>query len=156
AEHRLEDARRARARARDEGQGDRALLGSRRHLRREKGVSRDVRQDRAAGRAPGGLGAGRSLHERLPDGGRADRLRRRERRADSPTHAIAAGLRDLTPARRRVMEKLSVTDLMSLEQYHRQRDAFRAEALAHKRRRQAAIGPNVTLFFENRVTIQYQ
>jgi len=54
------------------------------------------------------------------------------------------------------MEKLSVTDLMSLEQYHRQRDAFRAEALAHKRRRQAPIGPNVTLFFEDRVTVQYQ
>lgn len=54
------------------------------------------------------------------------------------------------------MEKLSVTDLLSLEQYHRQRDAFRADALAHKRRRQAAIGPNVTLFFEDRVTVQYQ
>jgi hypothetical protein len=54
------------------------------------------------------------------------------------------------------MEKLSVADLLSLEQYHRDRNAFRAEALAHKRRRQAAIGANVTLFFEDRVTVQYQ
>ena len=28
--------------------------------------------------------------------------------------------------------------------------------LEHKRNRQAAIGPNVTLYFEDRLTIQYQ
>jgi hypothetical protein len=54
------------------------------------------------------------------------------------------------------MEKLKPEDLMSLEQYHKQRPAFRAEVLAHKRDRQASIGPNVTLYFEDRLTMQYQ
>ena len=54
------------------------------------------------------------------------------------------------------MNKLTVADLMSLEQYHKQRADFRAEVLAHKRRRQVAIGPNVTLYFEDRLTMQYQ
>jgi Protein of unknown function (DUF3501) len=54
------------------------------------------------------------------------------------------------------MDKLKVVDLFSLEEYHKRRPAFRAEVLAHKRKRQAAIGPHVTLYFEDRVTIQYQ
>jgi hypothetical protein len=54
------------------------------------------------------------------------------------------------------MSKLSVGDLMSLEQYHRERPDFRARVLAHKRNRQVAIGPNVTLYFEDRMTMQYQ
>ena len=33
---------------------------------------------------------------------------------------------------------------------------MRAEVLAHKRNRQAPIGPNVTLYFEDRITIRYQ
>jgi len=47
-------------------------------------------------------------------------------------------------------------DLMSLEQYHRERPAFRAKVLAHKAARQVAIGPHVTLAFEDALTIQYQ
>ncbi len=54
------------------------------------------------------------------------------------------------------MKKLEVADLFSLEEYHRRRAAFRAQVLAHKRDRQAAIGPNVTLYFEDRLTMQYQ
>lgn len=54
------------------------------------------------------------------------------------------------------MNKLTVGDLMPLEQYHKRRADFRAEVLAHKRRRQVAIGPNVTLYFEDRLTMQYQ
>ena len=54
------------------------------------------------------------------------------------------------------MDKLTPADLMSLEDYHRKRDAFRAEVIAHKRHRQVAIGPNVTLAFEDRLTMQYQ
>jgi len=54
------------------------------------------------------------------------------------------------------MNKLTVGDLMSLEQYHKRRADFRAEVLAHKRCRQVAIGPNVTLYFEDRLTMQYQ
>ena len=54
------------------------------------------------------------------------------------------------------MDKLTPADLMSLEDYHRERAAFRARVLAHKRDRQAAVGPNVTLYFEDRLTMQYQ
>jgi hypothetical protein len=54
------------------------------------------------------------------------------------------------------MEKLTPSDLFSLEEYHKQRGAFRTTVLAHKRDRQAAVGPNVTLYFEDRLTMQYQ
>src|SRR5215469_13113587 len=54
------------------------------------------------------------------------------------------------------MSKLSASDLMSLEQYARERPAFRARVLEHKRDRQVAVGPNVTWAFEDRLTIQYQ
>jgi hypothetical protein len=54
------------------------------------------------------------------------------------------------------MNKLAVTDLMSLEQYARQRAAFRARVLDHKRSRQLHVGPNATWCFEDRLTVQYQ
>jgi hypothetical protein len=54
------------------------------------------------------------------------------------------------------MNKLKPADLFSLEEYHKRRSDFRAQVLAHKRNRQAAIGPNVTLYFEDRLTMQYQ
>jgi hypothetical protein len=54
------------------------------------------------------------------------------------------------------MEKLAVTDLMSLEQYARERPAFRTRVLEHKRLRQLAVGPNATWLFEDRLTVQYQ
>lgn len=54
------------------------------------------------------------------------------------------------------MAGLSIDDLMSLEEYHRERPEFRALVLEHKRDRQVAIGPNTTLYFEDRLTVQYQ
>ena len=51
---------------------------------------------------------------------------------------------------------LRASDLLSLEEYHRQRVEFRARVLALKRDRRVAVGPNATLYFENRLTIQYQ
>ena len=53
-------------------------------------------------------------------------------------------------------DKLSVDDLLSLERYARERVAFRAKVLDHKRARQLAIGPNTTWLFEDRLTVQYQ
>ena len=47
-------------------------------------------------------------------------------------------------------------DLMSLEQYAEQRPAFRQQVLAHKKHRQIALGPNATLYFEDRLTLLYQ
>ena len=54
------------------------------------------------------------------------------------------------------MDKLTPADLLSLEVYHRERARLRAEVLAHKRNRQVGIGPNVTLYFEDRITMRYQ
>jgi len=45
---------------------------------------------------------------------------------------------------------------MSLEQYARERPAFRARVLQHKAQRQLAVGPNATWCFEDRLTVQYQ
>ena len=52
--------------------------------------------------------------------------------------------------------KLSPSDLMSLEQYARERAAFRTRVLEHKRDRQLQVGPHTTWSFEDRLTIQYQ
>ena len=54
------------------------------------------------------------------------------------------------------MQKLKPDELMPLEEYHRRRVEFRREVMAHKEHRQVAIGPHGTLYFENRLTIQYQ
>lgn len=54
------------------------------------------------------------------------------------------------------MQALARKDLMSLEQYAEEREGFRARVLAHKKNRQLPIGPHVTLYFEDRLTIQYQ
>jgi hypothetical protein len=51
---------------------------------------------------------------------------------------------------------LNEGDLMTLEQYARDREAFRASVIAHKRARTVAIGSNMTWVFEDRLTIQYQ
>ena len=54
------------------------------------------------------------------------------------------------------MNPLSAVDLMPLEQYARERAAFRARVLQHKAERQLAVGPNATWAFEDRLTVQYQ
>jgi len=54
------------------------------------------------------------------------------------------------------MNRLSRSDLMSLEQYSVGRKAFRERVLAHKKQRIVGIGPNATWCFEDRLTIQYQ
>jgi hypothetical protein len=54
------------------------------------------------------------------------------------------------------MDKLTTDDLLSLERYHKERPRLRAEVLAHKRHRQAPLGPHLTLYFEDRVTMRYQ
>jgi hypothetical protein len=54
------------------------------------------------------------------------------------------------------MDKLVVEDLMGLERYARERPAFRARVLEHKRDRKLAVGANVTWSFEDRLTMQYQ
>ncbi len=54
------------------------------------------------------------------------------------------------------MQKLTRSDLLSLEQYAEQRLAFRDKVMAHKRDRRLALGDNAVLYFEDRLTMQYQ
>jgi hypothetical protein len=54
------------------------------------------------------------------------------------------------------MQKLTREDLYSLEQYSEIRNEFRAQVLAHKRNRRIALGTNAALYFEDRLTMQYQ
>jgi hypothetical protein len=54
------------------------------------------------------------------------------------------------------MKPLAREDLMSLEQYAKQRAAFRARVLEHKQPRKLHLGEHATLYFEDRMTIQYQ
>ena len=51
---------------------------------------------------------------------------------------------------------LKRSDLMSLEQYSQQRSDFRSKVIAHKKHRRVGIGPHLFLYFEDRLTIQYQ
>ncbi len=54
------------------------------------------------------------------------------------------------------MNKLSREDLFSLEKYAEIRNDFRARVMSHKENRQLPIGPHATLYFEDRLTMQYQ
>ncbi|WP_295413948.1 DUF3501 family protein [uncultured Thiodictyon sp.] len=52
--------------------------------------------------------------------------------------------------------RLTRSDLYSLEEYAECRADFRARVMAHKQDRQVPVGPHATLYFEDRLTMQYQ
>ena len=54
------------------------------------------------------------------------------------------------------MQKLTRDDLYSLEQYSTLRSEFRDKVLEHKKDRRIALGTNAALYFEDRLTMQYQ
>ncbi len=54
------------------------------------------------------------------------------------------------------MKILDRQDLLSLEQYAEQRADFRTRVMAHKKNRRVDIGLNLSLYFEDQLTIQYQ
>ncbi len=54
------------------------------------------------------------------------------------------------------MQKLTREDLMNLEQYSEERAAFRDRVMAHKKHRRLDLGTNAALYFEDRLTMQYQ
>ncbi|MEW5889750.1 MAG: DUF3501 family protein [Pseudomonadota bacterium] len=54
------------------------------------------------------------------------------------------------------MPQLTLDNLWSLEQYAKKREEFRAQVIAHKKRRTVHVGPHVTLLFEDETTIRYQ
>lgn len=53
-------------------------------------------------------------------------------------------------------KKLQKEDLLSLEAYDQQRNAFRKKIAEEKKPRRIAIGPSVMMHFENRLIMQYQ
>jgi len=63
---------------------------------------------------------------------------------------------NLQPDARPNSRLITRDDLMSLERYAEQRDTFRQQVMAHKKNRQIALGPNTTLYFEDRLTLLYQ
>lgn len=54
------------------------------------------------------------------------------------------------------MRKLTADDLMSLEQYARERPAFRARLIELRRVRSLRVGEHCSWSFEDRLTVQYQ
>lgn len=54
------------------------------------------------------------------------------------------------------MAALTRADLMSLERYSDERSTFRTKLIAHKANRRVRIGANASLYFEDRLTMQYQ
>ena len=53
-------------------------------------------------------------------------------------------------------QQITRDDLMSLELYAEKRGDFRRQVLDHKKYRQVPLGPNATLYFEDRLTLLYQ
>lgn len=52
--------------------------------------------------------------------------------------------------------RLLLQDITDLRAYEREREAFRRQVVALKRRRRVSVGPLVTLVFENRDTVRFQ
>jgi hypothetical protein len=54
------------------------------------------------------------------------------------------------------MPAIAAGSLLPLEAYARERDAFRARVIEHKKLRSVPLGKHVTLLFEDELTIRYQ
>ncbi|HKE60887.1 MAG TPA: DUF3501 family protein [Nitrospira sp.] len=54
------------------------------------------------------------------------------------------------------MNLLTRDDVLSIDEYERQRESFRSRIIALKQRRRIAIGPLITMVFENRDTLRFQ
>jgi len=52
--------------------------------------------------------------------------------------------------------QLTRQDLLSLEQYSAERDTFRERVMAHKKNRRLPLGDHLSLYFEDKLTMQYQ
>ena len=54
------------------------------------------------------------------------------------------------------MPQITRSSLMTLEDYVKSRSEFRARVMAHKRNRKVHLGMNVTLIFEDELTMRYR
>src|SRR5207302_2032541 len=57
---------------------------------------------------------------------------------------------------RKTMQPLTPKDLWPLPVYEGVRDQFRKEVIAAKKDRRVQVGPDMTLIFENRITVKFQ
>ncbi|AEJ02252.1 hypothetical protein Nit79A3_2480 [Nitrosomonas sp. Is79A3] len=64
------------------------------------------------------------------------------------THSIQPGEKHMTPITR--------DNLLTLEAYAKIRKDFRTQVMAHKKTRKIALGENITLIFEDELTVRYQ
>ncbi|MEX0957839.1 MAG: DUF3501 family protein [Burkholderiales bacterium] len=55
-----------------------------------------------------------------------------------------------------MMSAITVDSLMSLEQYAKARNEFRAKVISHKKARTITLGEHVMLIFEDELTMRYQ
>ena len=54
------------------------------------------------------------------------------------------------------MVQIAADSLLPLEVYARERNAYRSRVIAHKKSRTVHVGGNVTLIFEDELTVRYQ
>ena len=54
------------------------------------------------------------------------------------------------------MPNISRDSIMTLEAYAKARSEFRAKVMSHKKNRKVSLGENITLIFEDELTIRYQ
>jgi Protein of unknown function (DUF3501) len=54
------------------------------------------------------------------------------------------------------VKTLSHQDVLPIEEYEKQREAFRSRIIALKQRRRISVGPMLTLVFENNETLRFQ
>jgi hypothetical protein len=54
------------------------------------------------------------------------------------------------------MRKLTITDITDIRAYERERETFRAEIIAMKKRRRIQLGELMTIIFENTQTMRFQ
>ena len=54
------------------------------------------------------------------------------------------------------MKKVAIDDLLSNDAYQDQRNVIRSAMIDHKKNRRVQLGPNITLHFEDYMTMRYQ
>ena len=54
------------------------------------------------------------------------------------------------------MELLKQTDLMNIIDYEKVREKYRKDIIDYKKERRLSLGPNITITFENRKTMNFQ
>ena len=55
-----------------------------------------------------------------------------------------------------IMPQINRDSIMTLEAYAKVRQKFRTEVMTHKKNRKVSIGENITLIFEDELTVRYQ